>query len=144
MSEITLRELTPDELPTILPFIQQLNPHQEPAELARRLAVMMPLNYHCLAAFDGTTMVGVCGFWLGMRFWCGEYIDIDNVIVDESRRSQGIGEKMIAWVEAYGTARGCQMAVLDCYVTKYAAHKFYLRQDYQILGYHFVKMLPGS
>lgn len=144
MSEITLRELNRDELPTILPLIQQLNPHQEPAELERRLTAMIPLNYHCLAAFDDTTMVGVCGFWLGVRFWSGEYIDIDNVVVDESRRSQGIGEKMIAWVEAYGRARGCQMAMLDCYVTKYAAHKFYLRQDYQIVGYHFAKTLPGS
>jgi GNAT superfamily N-acetyltransferase len=141
MNEITLRELAREELPTILPLIQQLNPHQDPAELERRLSMMIPLNYHCLAAFEGATMVGVCGFWLGTRFWSGEYIDIDNVVVEESRRSQGIGEKMIAWVEAYGRARGCQMAMLDCYVTKYAAHKFYLRQDYQILGYHFAKML---
>lgn len=144
MSEITLRELNRDELPTILPLIQQLNPHQEPAELERRLTAMLPFNYHCLAAFDDTTMVGVCGFWLGVRFWSGEYIDIDNVVVDESRRSQGIGEKMIAWVEAYGRARGCQMAMLDCYVTKHKAHKFYFRLDYQIVGYHLTKMLPNS
>jgi len=143
MSEITLRELTQDALSGILPLIQQLNPHQDPAELARRLELMRPLNYHCLAAFDAMTMVGVCGFWLGVRFWSGEYIDIDNVVVDESRRSQGIGEQMIAWVEDYGRTRGCQMAMLDCYVTKHGAHKFYFRRDYQIVGYHFTKMLPN-
>ena len=141
MSEIAIRELTTEELPTILPLIEQLNPHADPAELRRKLSVMIPLNYHCIGAYLDGVLIGVSGFWLGTRFWSGEYIDIDNVIVDEAHRSQGIGEQMIAWLEHYGTQRGCKMAMLDCYVTKHAAHRFYIRQGYDILGYHFTKTL---
>lgn len=143
MSEIVIRELSPDEFPTILPLIGQLNPAMEPREIERRLTAMLPLNYHCIGAYEEGVLVGVSGFWLGARFWSGEYIDIDNVIVNEAHRSKGIGEMMIAWLEDYGVKRGCKMAMLDCYVTKHAAHKFYMRLGYEILGYHFTKELQG-
>src|SRR6188474_28603 len=107
MNSIAIRELTPEELPTILPMICQLNPKQAPEELERRLGVMIPKGYHCIAAYDGNRMIGVAGYWLGARFYCGEYMDVDNVVVDETLRSRGIGLLLMDWLHAKARELGC-------------------------------------
>ena len=106
-------------------------------ELRRRLEVMISHGYHAIAAFEGDHMVGVAGYWLGARFYCGEYMDVDNVVVDETLRSRGIGQKLMDWLHDKARELGCKVVVLDSYVTYTRAHKFYFRQDYEILGYHF-------
>jgi GNAT superfamily N-acetyltransferase len=143
--DITIRELDRNELPLILPLIERHNANIEPAELRRRLEVMIPHGYHGIAAFDGGRVVGAAGYWLGARFYCGEYMDVDNVVVDESLRSRGIGRKMMDWLHARAGELGCKVVVLDSYVTYVRAHKFYFCQDYEILGYHFSKKMgrPG-
>lgn len=137
LDDITVRELALEELPLILPLIERHNAKIEPAELLRRLKVMVSHGYHGIAAFDGSRIVGVAGYWLGARFYCGEYMDVDNVVVDETLRSRGVGLMMMDWLHAKAREQGCKVVVLDSYVTYARAHKFYFRQDYEILGYHF-------
>ncbi len=134
---ITIRELATGELPLILPLIEKHNATIEPAELRRRLEVMIPRGYHCIAAVRDGCVVGVAGYWLGARFYCGEYMDVDNVVVEESLRSRGIGLKLMDWLHAKAAALGCRVVMLDSYVTFAGAHRFYFRQGYEIIGYHF-------
>jgi len=61
---------------------------------------MLRHNYHCIAAFLDGRIAGVAGYWLGARFYCGEYMDVDNVVVDADLCSQGIGSKMMDWLHA--------------------------------------------
>jgi GNAT superfamily N-acetyltransferase len=138
---ISIRELSVEEFPLILPLIQMLNPKIAIEELRRRLSVMIPKGYHCLAAFQGERMVGVAGYWLVTRFYSGEYMDVDNVCVDESLRSSGIGLQMMNWLHEKARTLGCKSVMLDSYVTYAAAHRFYMRQGYEILGFHFKKKL---
>jgi GNAT superfamily N-acetyltransferase len=143
MSEITIREFAVDEFPLILPLIEKLNPNQQPEELRRRLEVMTPHGYHCIGAFDGETLVGAAGFWLGARFYCGEYMDVDNVIVEPTLRSQGIGAQMMAWLHETAEELGRKVVVLDSYMSYTDAHRFYERLGYEKLGYHFSKKMDA-
>jgi len=138
---ISVRELLEDELALILPLIEKHNFKIPPKELQRRLQLMMTHGYHCIAAFDAGRLVGVAGYWLGARFYCGEYMDVDNVVVDEALRSKGVGAKMMEWLEEKARSLGCKIVVLDSYVTFAGAHRFYFRQGYEILGFHFKKDL---
>ena len=52
MQNVTIRELATEELPSILPLIEQHNAKLASAELRRRLDAMIPLGYHCIAAFQ--------------------------------------------------------------------------------------------
>jgi len=134
-----VRELTREELPLILPLIEKHNAKIAPEELKRRLEAMIPHQYHCIAAFLEGRVVGVAGYWLGTRFWCGDYMDVDNVVVDETLRSRGIGDQMMNWLEAKAKDLGCKVVVLDSYVTYAGAHRFYFRRGYHIPGFHFLK-----
>jgi GNAT superfamily N-acetyltransferase len=139
IENIIVRELTREELPLILPLIEKHNAKIAPEELKRRLEAMIPHQYHCIAAFLEGRVVGVAGYWLGTRFWCGDYMDVDNVVVDETLRSRGIGDQMMNWLEAKAKDLGCKVVVLDSYVTYAGAHRFYFRRGYHIPGFHFLK-----
>ena len=141
--DVVIRELDSSEFPIILPLIESHNPKIEPAELRRRLEVMIRHDYHCIAAFLDGRIVGVAGYWLGARFYCGEYMDVDNVVVDADLRSQGVGSKMMDWLHAKAADLGCRIVALDSYVTYAGAHRFYFREGYQILGFHFTRDVPS-
>jgi GNAT superfamily N-acetyltransferase len=144
LKTITIRELTAEQFPQVLPLISKLNPNTPPEELGRRLEVMMTKDYHCIAAYQEDRMVGVAGYWLKCRFYSGEYMDVDNVCVHPDLRSSGIGLQMMDWLHAKAQQLGCKSVMLDSYVTYAAAHRFYMRQGYEILGFHFRKQLADG
>jgi len=143
--KISVRLLAETEMPLALPLIQQLNPTLSLATLTQRLQDMITRGYQCAAAFRDGRCIGVAGIWFGTRFWCGRYVDIDNVIVDEAYRAQGVGQQLMDWIETYARQQGCEKAVLDAYVTNDRAHTFYFRNGYHVVGFHFSKnMGPQS
>ncbi|MCR2831878.1 hypothetical protein NR402_16590 [Acidithiobacillus ferrooxidans] len=90
LPEMMIRLLAKDELAMILPLVQELNPGVPPDVLAQRLQDMSEEGYQCAAAFADDCCIGVAGIWLGTRFWCGRYLDVDNVIVGPTYRGAGI------------------------------------------------------
>lgn len=138
-----IRELKSDnEFIALYQQIKALNIALSEKDYTTRLKEMRQAGYRCVAAFDDSgRMIGAAGFWIGWRFWCGKYIDIDNVIVDEAKRGQQIGKKLMSFIEAIGRAEKCDLAVLDTYASNFSSHKFYYKLDYFILGYHMVKSL---
>ncbi len=140
---IALRELSAAEIPSILPLIQHLNPSMTKRLFTARLKDMLPQGYGVVAAFAGDDMVGISGFWLRTRFWCGKQLDIDNFVVHEHWRSSGIGQKLLAWLEKRAIAEKCELMVLDTYVSYFLAQRFYFRNGFTHTGYHMTK-IPGS
>ncbi len=124
-----------------LRLLKQLNPTMTKQKFASCLKKMLPQGYRCIAYVEKGKYVGICGFWHGTRFWCGDFIDLDNVVVDEKIRSKGVGKKMLDWVEKEAKRLKCDQLGLDCYTTHHAAHRFYFREGYIIRGYHFTKAL---
>ena len=122
-------------------LIKQLNPEMTEKIFRNRLKKMLAQGYRCIAWVEKGDYLGLCGFWTGTRFWCGDFIDLDNVVVDEKARSRSIGKKLVAWVEKEAHRLGCTQVGLDCYTTSHFAHRFYFREGYIIKGYHFIKPL---
>lgn len=141
---LVIRELSVAEFPLILPLIEQHNPKLDPAELRRRLEAMIPHRYHCIAAWLDDRMVAVAGYWIGARFYSGEYMDVDNVFVLPELRSAGIGSRLMDWLHLRAQELQCKVVMLDSYLSYTDAHRFYERLGYEKLGYHFIKRLPES
>lgn len=134
-----IRELEPAEMQAIFPLITQLNPTMRKTLFTKRLRTMLANGYRAVAVFDGKKMVALSGFWIRTRFWCGNQLDIDNVIVDEAYRGEGLGKLMNDWIEALANEESIELMVLDSYVSAHEAHAFYHRQGFGITGYHFTK-----
>lgn len=139
MSIIELK--TKADFAPALRLVQQTNPQLTHKQFSERLKKMQKIGYRCIAYVEKGKMLGICGFWHGTRFWCGDFIDLDNVVVDEKVRGGGVGKKMVDWVEKEARRLKCDQLGLDCYVTYHAAHRFYVRENFIIKGYHFTKAL---
>jgi ribosomal protein S18 acetylase RimI-like enzyme len=122
-------------------LIQQLYPKMSLQQYESLLKEMIPHHYYQIGVFEDEKIVGISGYWLSNRLWCGKYMDIDNVVVDENYRSLGIGKLMMQWLHVEAEKQQCNIAVLDVYVENFNAHRFYYRQDYVARGYHFTKDL---
>ena len=129
------------ELLSILPLVKILNPDIDEAVLARRLEEMPGQGYQCAGAYFEGRLVGICGLWIATRFYCGKYLEPDNVVVYPDFRSLGVGQKLMAWVYDYARAQNCEVAELNSYVVSPRSHKFYFNEGFRILGFHFQKRM---
>ena len=71
-------------------------------------------------------------------------MEIDNIVVSEKARSQGVGQKMVEYLQNKALALGCSMVALDSYTTNFKAHKFFYNQGFVPKGFHFVHLLQPS
>jgi GNAT superfamily N-acetyltransferase len=123
------------------PLIKQLNPSLTKPVFKHRLKAMRAQGYRCIAMIEKGQYIAISGFWHSTRFWCGDFIEMDNLVVKEGIRSKGIGKKLVNWIEKEAKRKGCDVINLNCYVSSYDAHRFYAREGFIIKGYHFMKSL---
>ncbi len=62
---------------------------------------------------------------------------------DPTRRSQGHGARLLAWLADQARARDCDLLELDSGVQRFDAHRFYFRERMRIASYHFSRALKG-
>lgn len=102
---------------------------------------MIPKNYKQVAFFENKQCLGLSGFWLGTKLWCGKYMEIDNFIIHPKHRSKGIGKQICDYLNQIAIDNKCTMIVLDAFTTNFEAHRFYYNQGFGPKGFHFVKIL---
>ena len=77
-----VRELTGlEEMVGYIHVLNELYPELNQEEYAADLAEMLPHNYGQVAVFDGDECLGISGFWIGKKLWCGNYLELDNIVV---------------------------------------------------------------
>ncbi len=135
------RHTTVEEMLPHLSLVQQLTPLITAEEYRGWLAAMVPHNYAMVSAFEGEACLGLSGYWIGHKLYCGKYLEIDNFVVDRKARSLGTGEKLMHWLEQEARDRGCALLMLDAYVENFKAHRFYYRHGFHARGFHYLKHL---
>jgi len=136
---------TVDEMAAGWPVIRQMYTQMTFEYYLERLKQTQTFDYRQFAYLsDDSTCLGVVGLWLFPRIWCGLQADIDNFVVDQDSRSQGVGKHLIDHCIRYAKERGAAIATLDTFVDNPDSHRFYFREGFSIRGYHFVKPLQGQ
>ncbi|MGB3546013.1 MAG: GNAT family N-acetyltransferase [Saprospiraceae bacterium] len=140
-----LVHLTLADLPAMLPLLHQLNPDRPESTIVDRITIMFGLpHYRCFGWRDPEQdgrLIALSGGWRSTRIYCGEQLEIDHVIVDGSVQSGGVGARFLAAIENWARENGVESVELNAYTINYRGHKFYFRNEYHILGYHFQKVL---
>jgi len=135
-----IRELFSEaEMQRNYPLIQQLYPEVTQADYEAMLGRFIALGYRQAGLFDQDHCIGLIGFQHTMHFTCGDYIYIDDLVIDEHHRSLGYATKLLDWVENEAENLGCKVILLDCFVENKQPQRLYHRQGYSILAYHFGK-----
>jgi ribosomal protein S18 acetylase RimI-like enzyme len=141
MEAFEIRPPGATELPEVADLLARLNPGTPREVIRERLDEILAghPHYHLVCAYAGDRIVGVAAAWIATKIWCGRYLEIDNLVVDEGHRSSGIGSRLIQHLEAFGRSRDCKILVLDSYTSNHPSHRLYHRLGFEIWGFHFIK-----
>lgn len=113
-------------------------------EYNNELDNMIPHNYGQVGVYIEDECVGLTGFWIGTKLWCGKYLELDNVVISSKQRSKGIGQFLFDYMEKKAISEGCTMLALDSYTSNFKAHKFFYNQGFAPRGFHFINVLDAS
>lgn len=137
-----IRELaTLADMEANLALLQHLNPTLQAAAYRTMLEDMIPNGYKQVAVYDGDKVIGLSGYWIITKLYCGKYIEMDNVVVNPAWRSRGIGQLLCNWIKEKAKSSGCKSIHLDVYAHNKHAHRFYFREGFMIEGFHMIQYL---
>ncbi len=141
MESIHIRPVVATDLRDATSLLATLNPETPLEVLAERIQTLFTdhPHYQLIGAFAGDKLVGVVGVWIATKIWCGRYLEIDNLVVDPTHRSSGIGSLLVRHLETLAHESDCRIIVLDSYAANRPSHRLYHRLGYEIWGFHFVK-----
>ena len=140
-----IRELkTISEMISQLSVMQELYPSLTEIQYHEMLSEMLPNNYGQIAVFENEKCVGISGYWIGTKLWCGKYLELDNVIVSKEYRSKGVGKILSDFLDKKAHLNNCTILVLDAYTSNFKAHRFYYNQGFSPKGFHFVKIIDKT
>ena len=119
---------------------RQLRPHL-PADYAARMQAVFGGGAEMAVVVDENNVLGISVFRMVDRTVSGLEMYCDDLVSDETKRSTGVGHKLIAYMEALVRQRGGKVLTLDSGTQRQQAHKFYFREAFTITAFHFVKPL---
>lgn len=143
---VTLREATADDLPQVLALYAQpgLDDGQV-LDLARARDIHATFaqypNYRLFVACDaGGQIVGSYALLVmhNLAHLGTPSAIAEDVVVDQNRRSQGIGRQMMAHAMAQARAAGCYKLALSSNQKRERAHAFYESLGFERHGVSFV------
>jgi len=142
--EIKLAESDSD-LERLAPVLLELRPQFTANELITRIREQQKQGYQVAFAESGGEVLGVAGFVVGSKLAWGKHIYVDDLVTTELNRSTGVGGQLIAWLKNHAFHQGCEQVHLDSGVQRFRAHRFYLRNNFDIASHHFsTKDLGGT
>ena len=94
-------------------------------------------GYRAVAVWAQARPLALAGFRVLENFVHGRYLYVDDLVVDEAGRGQGVGAALMDWLKAEGRALGCHNLVLDTALANTAAQRFYRRQGLRNLATRF-------
>lgn len=133
--------VTDSDIQACFPVMQQLRPQLVAARFVALVRQMETEGYQLAMAQADGQVVAVAGFRVSVNLHLGKNLYVDDLVTDGAVRSQGYGEEMLAWLEAYARVQNCLAVHLDSGTQREQAHKFYFAQGFTITSFHFVKSL---
>ena len=142
---LTIRELQgKNEMMSHITVLNAIYPSLTREEYDRELDQMLQHNYGQIAVFDDEICIGISGFWIGTKLWCGKYLELDNIVVLEKYRSKGVGKLLFDFLHKKAVEHDCTMLSLDSYTHNFKAHKFFYNQGFSPKGFHFINILKPN
>ena len=131
-----------NEIKVVIPFVKKMSKVTiSDSVLLSRFNEMINQNYECLGVYIDEELVGICGMWFSTRHYCGKSVEIDHLYVIPKLRNNNIGGQIVSWVEKYALSKGFNTIELNAYIDNEKSQKFYLKQGYKKLGFHFLKSI---
>jgi GNAT superfamily N-acetyltransferase len=117
---------------------RQLRP-QLAADYRGKMAAIFASGGEMCVVEDEGRVVGVAVFRCFENTHVGRKFYVDDLVTDESFRSNGVGHALLACLEQLARQRGCPGLELDSGTHRTRAHQFYFREGFIIPSFVFRK-----
>jgi GNAT superfamily N-acetyltransferase len=119
---------------------RQLRAHL-PADYAAKMRRVFAGGARMSVAVHGEKVVGVAVHRVHENTFDGVQMYVDDLVSDETKRSQGVGRALLDHLQRLARAAGCAKLNLDSGTQRQQAHKFYFREGLVVTSFHFAKSL---
>lgn len=121
----------------VLEVFLQLRPNYDLDTLSAQIEKQQVNGYQVVYVKSSNRVLAVAGFTVGEKLAWGKHIYIEDLVTNSNHRSTGVGKFLMDWLKTYGLEIGCEQIHLDSGVQRFPAHKFYLREGFNIASHHF-------
>ena len=132
---------TPAEIAACFPIMSQLRPQYGQDDFMTRVQRQMKDGYRLASLSTDGIVQAVAGYRLLENLAWGRFLYVDDLVTNQNSRSQGHGKTLLAWLTAHAHRQGCAQLHLDSGAHRKDAHRFYLREGMENLGFHFMTKL---
>jgi GNAT superfamily N-acetyltransferase len=138
------RELTTEsEWREAFPVLRQLRDRLTEETYLDYLAEMREEGYRLFGVIEDEP-IAVAGVIVRTNFYNGRHAFVYDLVTDEGRRSEGHGARLMARVEDFAQAQGCESITLESGLWREDAHRFYEEAcDMEKFCYTFKKEFDG-
>ncbi|MBN8429360.1 GNAT family N-acetyltransferase [Microbulbifer salipaludis] len=126
-----------EELDKVARVLLQLRPKYDLDSLKTQIKLQRESGYNLAYVTCGHSVLSVAGFVVGQKLAWGKHVYVDDLVTDERHRSSGAGALLVDWIKQYAKEIGCSQVHLDSGVQRFQAHRFYLREKFNIESHHF-------
>lgn len=144
MDTLTISELqSQKEILEAFPVMNQLRTHlDEKAYLDLVTEAKEKDMYRLFALYDQGEIVAVTGFKPMITLYYGRFVWVCDLVTDKNKRSNGYGEKLLAYVHEWAKENAYESVALSSGLQRTDAHRFYEeKMDYDKVSYVFKKPL---
>ena len=128
---------TQEDLERCYSVMAQLRPHLSAEAFVEQALRQMNDGYALLFAAVNDIVAGVAGYRILENLAWGRFLYVDDLVTDESWRSQGVGTALFSFLTEAARENGCAELHLDSGVQRFGAHRFYLANRMDITCHHF-------
>ncbi len=144
-SSVVIQRCGPADFEGIFGLLRQLWPAKElERETLRQIfaQAVVAKSRVLLHAQAGEEIVGFGSMTLKMHLWhAGLIAWVDELVIDEHHRGEGIGKLLLDHLLAAARERGCRAMELDSAFHRKGAHAFYDQMGFEKRAYLFSKRL---
>jgi GNAT superfamily N-acetyltransferase len=140
-SNVSVRGARPEDAEALARLSAQLGYPSVPADMPARLERVERDGTArvFVADSDGETVGLATGHIRHMINHAAPIGQLSLLVVDETRRSRGVGRLLVEAVEHWARERGCHRIVVTTALRRTDAHAFYERIGYQHTGRRYAK-----
>ena len=117
---------------------RQLRPHL-PTNYVGRMREVFASGADMAVCVRDDKVCGITVFRILEKTYSGRELYCDDLITDETLRSTGVGQALIAYMEKVANEFNCDCLALDSGTQRQQAHKFYFREGLTVPAFHFSK-----
>ncbi|MFO1385176.1 MAG: GNAT family N-acetyltransferase [Chitinivorax sp.] len=119
------------------PVHRQLRPHLADDYAATMAGIFADGGEMIVAMNSAGDVAGVAVYRCFRNTFSGVRFYVDDLVVDVSQRSSGVGKAMLAWLRQEAARRGANGLQLESGTQRTQAHKFYFREGFVINAFSF-------